>query len=101
MFTREENGVQSQYGLERRPTCGDEQHALTDDVVRLARENIGRASKISVRREADEFADDLLTGTVHHKARKGACCLWLKTKGDMSIRFQKTHIFSFTLWVAL
>ena len=35
VFTREETGARSQYGLEWRPTGGDEPHALTDDLVRL------------------------------------------------------------------
>ena len=35
LFTSEEKGAQSQYGLEWRPTRGDETDALTDDLVRL------------------------------------------------------------------
>ena len=93
VVTREEKGAQSQYGLERRPTRGHEPHALTDDLVRLARENIERAPKISLRRLVDRFADDLLTGTLRHEACKGARRLCLKTRGDMSIHIRKTQIF--------
>ena len=75
VFTREEKGARSQYGLEWRPTRGDEPHALTDDLVRL---------EISVIRSA-----------------KGARRLCLKTRGDMSIHIQEDSNISCTPWLAL